>query len=182
MLTKEKRGETCLAETYVQRAALLACTFRQSRGGGWGLGDGQRCRARETSTSDTGAVLGSLYVTSRCTTLSVSTCVALLPRPCVSPSLSLMNSIAINSIKTSGVLGGFYSPGSSWMYREREETRSHRKCSKQSSQRSMNLSNRRITDELCPLNLHPGNRTPFAHQIVNDFIRCVFGIVLLNIA
>ena len=94
----------------------------------------------------------SLYVTSRCTTLSVSILVALLPRSSVSPSLSLMNSTAINSIKTSVVLGGFYPSGRSSMHRGRPETRSRRKSSKQSSRRSMSLPYRRITVELAALN------------------------------
>ena len=101
----------------------------------------------------------SLYVTSRCTTLSVSIPVALLPRPCVSPSLSLMNSIAINSIKTSVVLGGFYPSGRSSMHRGRPETRSRRKSSKQSSRRSMSLPYRRITVELAALNFSSITRT-----------------------
>lgn len=105
------------------------------------LGVGQRCRARGTSTSDA-PLLASLYVTLRCTTLSVSTTPPLCPSSttlCVSPSLSLMNSIAINSIKTSVVLGGFYPlPAARRCTGDGEETRSRGKSSKQSSRRSMN--------------------------------------------
>lgn len=102
----------------MQRAALLARTFRQSSGAGrW------PCGIRETRIFETNTTATSIRDVEMYDSLfPLSSRVSLLPFSpraprCSSPSslsppltcsLSLMNSIAINSIKTSVVLGGFH--------------------------------------------------------------------------
>lgn len=151
-----RRHETYFQGTYMRRAALLARTFRQSSG----LGGKVRepCGTRETGISQTSTtatpirdvvMYGPLFPP---LSSHVSPFRPFLPGPLppltvllsISPSvpfslshslpltrsLSLMNSIAINSIKTSVVLGGFHPTPTRRMREGGEKDRGHKKSRK----------------------------------------------------
>lgn len=148
-----RRRETYFQGTYMQRAALLARTFRQSSGrGGLALRHSRETGIFETSTTATPIrdveMYGSLFLF--CLPMSpyrpflfkplVVVVVVLLSllfllrslflplSVALARSLSLMNSIAINSIKTSVVLGGFHpTPTRRACKGEREEEGKRRK-------------------------------------------------------